>query len=257
MGEATSQSNSGNPSNSEGGSGAGTQGGEGNQNPGGTQNGGQQQQQQGQQQSNSNSVDLTKLTPEQLNQVFENPALWQTPRFKELAANSKELKTLKENQAKADEQSLADNKKWEELANKRGEENETLKKQNQDLILNSQLTSKLLPLGVVDMDAALALIDRSKIEIAEDGSVKGVDEAIESLKTGKAYLFNGQAGTQNPPTTVGGGTNPGNGSGGQGGPGSFTRSQIADPKFYQENRAEILKAQAEGRIVDDITPGAK
>ncbi|WFR84659.1 hypothetical protein [Arthrobacter sp. Y-9] len=34
---------------------------------------------------------------------------------------------------------------------------------------------------------------------------------------------------------------------------TFNRSQLADPAFYQANRAEILDAAHHGRIIDDLT----
>jgi len=44
-------------------------------------------------------------------------------------------------------------------------------------------------LGLLDTDVALALIDRKKITVKDDGSVEGVKDALESLKASKSYLF--------------------------------------------------------------------
>lgn len=195
------------------------------------------------------AVDLKALPPEQLQQVLENPALWQQPRIKELVEAQRKLKKSDEDAQKANEETLKEQKKFEELAEQRGKEVETLKAKLEQGTINQKLTTALAPLGVVDLEGALALIDRSGIKIDEQGSVAGVDEAIEALKKGKAYLFNA-SGSPNP--TVGTPSNPGNG-GGTPGPAKFKRSQLQDQKFYQENRAEILKAQAAGQIEDDIT----
>lgn len=35
-------------------------------------------------------------------------------------------------------------------------------------------------------------------------------------------------------------------------PGVFTRAELADPKFFHDNRAAILEAVAAGRIVDEL-----
>ena len=43
--------------------------------------------------------------------------------------------------------------------------------------------------GLVDADAALKLMDTSAIKVADDGTVTGVKEAMEALKTSKPYLF--------------------------------------------------------------------
>jgi len=63
-------------------------------------------------------------------------------------------------------------------------------------------------LGVVDPDAAFALMDKSKIKVDDQGNVEGVKEALEALLKDKPYL-KGQGG--NTPPVVGGGSNPGSG----------------------------------------------
>ena len=44
-------------------------------------------------------------------------------------------------------------------------------------------------LGLVDADVAISLLDKSKVKVKDDGSVEGVKEALEALKTSKSYLF--------------------------------------------------------------------
>lgn len=191
------------------------------------------------------NTDLSKLSADDLKQVLENPEFFKLPRVAELLEHSKELKTLKEQQAADQDKSLAEQKKFEELANKRGDEVTTLKSQIQNMTIDQALTNKLVPEGVVDLAAALKLADRSKIAIDDNGNVTGVDEALESLKTDKAYLF-GKPGQP----TVGGPTNANNQPSG---PAKFKRSQLRDPAFYAEHRDEILAAQKAGLIEDDIT----
>lgn len=193
-------------------------------------------------------VDLTKLSGDQLNKVLENPELWKTPRMQELLADSKKAKDLEKSKAEADEKSLTEQKKFEELANKRGEENSSLKSQIQAMKIDQALSSKLIPLGVVDLDGALKLVDRSKLKVDDAGAIEGLDTAIEALKTDKAYLFN-SSGTTNQPRTVGTPTNQGDTTTGVM---RFKRSQLQDPAFYKANREEILKANAAGLIENDI-----
>lgn len=52
--------------------------------------------------------------------------------------------------------------------------------------------------------AAMALLETDKLELGEDGSVKGLKEALEALKKSDAYLFEKDA----PPPSPTGGFNP-------------------------------------------------
>lgn len=196
------------------------------------------------------SFDPAALTPEQLNQVLEkNPHIWKTDRLAELRDKSKKFDEAQQKATEAETKALEEQGKFKELSEKQSATIEELQGKLKTSTVNQAVTNKLAPLGVVDLEAALALIDRSKIEVAEDGSISGVDEAIEALKTGKAYLFNAGGGTT---TTVGTPSNPGNG-GGASGPAKFKRSQLQDPKFYNENKEAILKAHAAGEIEDDLS----
>jgi hypothetical protein len=198
------------------------------------------------------TVDLKNLSAEQLQQVLENPNLWNLPRVKELRDQAAEAKTLKDAAAAAEQKRLEDNKEFEQLAESRKTDLETAQGQIKTMRIDQALTNKLVPEGVVDLDAALKLVDRAKLTIDDNGVVSGIDEALASLKTDKAYLFN-KEGT--PPTNPSLGT-PSNPTGGTPptGPAKFKRSQLRDAKFYSENRDEIIKAQQAGLIEDDITP---
>lgn len=52
--------------------------------------------------------------------------------------------------------------------------------------------------GVIDLDAALKLVDPAAVTVDPDGTVKGAAEAIAALSTAKPYLFNRN---QPPPNT--------------------------------------------------------
>jgi len=58
----------------------------------------------------------------------------------------------------------------------------------QALLLHSEVTKLGAAMGLVDADAAIALMDRTKIK-TEGETVTGVQEALDALKTGKPYLF--------------------------------------------------------------------
>jgi hypothetical protein len=189
--------------------------------------------------------DHTKLTPEQLNKVLENPNLWKTPRMVELREQAARAKKLEQDQATAADKALAEQNKFKELAEKRGTELETYQTKVKNLTIDQALTTKLSGAGVIDLDGALKLVDRSKIDVTDNG-VDGVEAAIEALKTDKPYLFNAQT------TPVGSPTNPTNGAP-TGAPGKFKSSQIT-PEFYATHEKEILEAYAKGLVEDDGPP---
>lgn len=58
----------------------------------------------------------------------------------------------------------------------------------QALMLQNEVTKLGAAMGLVDADAAIALMDRTKIK-TEGDAMTGVQEALDALKTGKPYLF--------------------------------------------------------------------
>lgn len=194
---------------------------------------------------NGNEIDITKLEGERLSKILENPNLFKLPRIQELLEASKELKTLRDQKTQDEQKSLQEQGKFKELAETRETEINQLKEKLQNNTIDQALTTKLVPEGVVDIEAALKLVDRSKVKIDENGNISGIEEVISSLKNDKAYLFGK---TQQP--SVGGPTNPGSSPSG---PMKFKRSQLADSNFYQEHRKEILEAQRQGLIEDDLS----
>ncbi len=192
--------------------------------------------------------DPSALTKDQINQILEkNPHMWQADRIAELREKAKKYDDAETARQQAEQDKLAEEGKFKELSEKQKAEVEQLRTQLKNETINRALIAKLAPEGVVDLDAALALIDRSGISLDDNNAVTGLDEAVEALKTGKSYLFGGTS------TSVGSPTNPGNGTQ-QGGPAKFKRSQLRDSAFYAEHRAEILEAQKNGLIEDDVTP---
>lgn len=195
------------------------------------------------------SVDLTKLSADDLNKVLENPNFFNIPRVKELREKAARADQLEETQRKAAEDKLKADKKWEELSTQKEAENATLKEQIQTANVNQALMGKLAGENAVDLDAALKLIDRTNISVDANGTVTGVDEAINSLKTDKAYLFS--SGTQ---PKVGGPSNPGDGQA-PSGPMKFKRSQLTQ-EFINANKDAVYAAMNAGQIEDDGPPPA-
>lgn len=192
--------------------------------------------------------DPASISDEEFEKVFNDQRLFKHSRFKELNEAAKEAKALKEAQAKAEEEKMKEQGKYKELLDKKEAELAELRESVTGSRIDAKLTGLLAQQGVVDAEAALKLIDRSKIAVGDDGSVSGAEDAVNALKEGKGYLFSKQ------PARVGGGTNP-SPSGDAGGAKTFYQSQFNDSKFYQANKEDILKAWAAGTIVNDLTPG--
>lgn len=189
--------------------------------------------------------DTSKLTDDQIAKLYEDPRLYKHSRFKELADAKKERDALKADQAKAEEDKLVSQKKFEELANKYKTENETLKQSISQSGIDRAVERAAVKAGSVDSEAVLKLLDKSSLKIDEaTGQVAGIEEAITKLKEEKPYLF-GQ-GTQ---VTVGNPTNPGANTAGLK---RFKLSQLQDAKFYRDNEADIQASQKAGLIEDDL-----
>lgn len=185
--------------------------------------------------------DPSKVGDEDFSKVFEDPRIWNHPRFKELNEQAKEAKSLKEKQKVDEEKKLAENKKFEELAQRHAAERDEWKNKYTSSTVDAAIMAEAAKKGITDLDAAKKLIDRTKIVINDDGTVRGVSESVDGLIKDKPYL----KGANN--RSVGTGSNPPDPDNNT----EFTMSQIADPAFYAAHRVEILKAQAQGRIKED------
>lgn len=174
-------------------------------------------------------------------------------RLDEEVAKRKELEKWRADREKADQDAeakrLADEGKYKEIAEKadaRAKEAEA--KFQREAKLNA-LRLEATKAGTVDVDAVVALTKLDDIVVSEDGTIdtKSVSSIIDTMKEQKGYLFGTKQGS-----TVG--VSGGAPQGGATTTPTFTRSQISNTEFYQKNRADILQAQREGKIVDDISP---
>ncbi|HAR7142613.1 TPA: hypothetical protein I2T90_07120 [Staphylococcus aureus] len=124
-----------------------------------------------------------------------------------------EIEELKEEISKRDEQivKLQDSVKDDSEIQKELEE---LKNQNSEWETKYKETqlNNAVKLAVAkeanDANDILAFINKDELELADDGTVKGLDEAIETLKESKPYLFVSSKPTGNTPQ---GGGNPDSG----------------------------------------------
>lgn len=199
------------------------------------------------------AADASKLSAEQVDailadpKILENDNFWKHPRLAELRESKKKLSEYEKQQQQTAEKQLEEQKKFEELAAKRQNRIEELETADKNNKVNLQLITKLSGLKVVDMDAALALIDRTKINV-DDNGVSGLDEAVDALKTSKAYLFEAVQ-----PTTVGNPTNPSNGTEVPTAAMKFKRSQLTQ-EFIEKNKDAVYEAANKGLIENDGPP---
>ena len=106
--------------------------------------------------------------------------------LKETAGNSGELNTK-----------LAD------LQSKYDADTQKLNDQIQQSKVNSALELALVSNKARNTKAVKALIDLEKIELNEDGTIKGLDEQLTALKTDNAFLFDGEPQTKDPVPPIG------------------------------------------------------
>lgn len=118
-----------------------------------------------------------------------------------LDAKIEELKTV---QASLEEKDAA-LKKWdgvdlEKLKAENDAKTEELNKQLSALKKQNAVETSLLAENIQDLKAIKAYIDFDTVKVADDGSVTGLKEQVEKLKTEKAFLFkvqqNGQENTE-------------------------------------------------------------
>lgn len=63
-----------------------------------------------------------------------------------------------------------------------------LESKYQTALIHSALRSEAHTQGAVDADAVVLMVDRSGLEIQDDGSIKGVEKAVKALLEAKPYL---------------------------------------------------------------------
>ncbi len=180
---------------------------------------------------NGGQGNAQELTKEQLEMAFKHP------RFKELADAASELKKLKAEQKTREEEDMKKKGEFEQLATSYKSKFETAQ-------IDNALQLAALKAGVVDPEAVLKLVDRSKVKLDEAGNVTGVDETVKALIEAKPYLVNKNS------NGFANGTNPADGNSNTQVK-KFKLSQIQNSEFYRKNEADIVEAYKHGMIEDD------
>lgn len=182
------------------------------------------------------------LTDEQWETAFKHP------RFKSLNERAskaeKELEKLTKKAEEESEKKLKDEKKWQELAEKKGKEVEAL---NARVTLASKtraVIEEAIKLGIKDTDAAVKLIELKDIELDEDGKPTNAAEVVKALAKAKPYLITGE-----PSKDIGADVNPDTTEGQKKvWTSSELREKMRDAKWYAKHKKEIDKAYEEGRV---------
>lgn len=128
-----------------------------------------------------------------------------------------DIQTLKETAGNSEEL----NTKLADLQSKYDADTQNLNNQIQQSKVNSALEMALLSNKARNAKAVKALIDMDKIELAEDGTINGLDEQLEALKAENDFLFASEEQPKLPRMVPGG--NP-TGAQGQTEPGSLAEA---------------------------------
>ena len=151
-----------------------------------------------------------------LNLILDNkekPEYIPKSRFDEVIGSKNELKT-QVSEVSAQLEALKKSAKGNEELTKTIED---LQKKNgdwegkyKDSLLTSTIKLEATKIKAKDPGDVIAFLDKTKLEIADDGTIKGLDEQLKKLQESKPYLF-GES-TSNPPAGSGGANPAGGGS---------------------------------------------
>lgn len=114
-----------------------------------------------------------------------------------LNEKNEEIKRLKEEIENRDKQigvlekSVKGNEELEKQIQELKAKNEDWSRKYKETQINTAI--KLAAKDAKDPEDVLIFLDKSKLELNEDGSVKGLDEALEGLRESKPYLFGNES----------------------------------------------------------------
>lgn len=112
---------------------------------------------------------------------------------KQVIKSMAEQYNLTEDEATTLFEKARDAKKAQLPPEKQDEVNKVLQMAN-DRLIAAEVKTASVELKIVDPDAALALMDKSKIKVDDKGNVTGVKEALDALTKAKPYLVGKAAG---------------------------------------------------------------
>lgn len=98
------------------------------------------------------------------------------------------LRAFEEAQKKAAEAQLTEAERLERRVTELEKQNEALLAEKQELVILNAVTANANKLGIVDPEAAVKLLDRKGLKLADDGSPENLDAALRDLLKEKPYL---------------------------------------------------------------------
>lgn len=153
---------------------------------------------------------------------------------------------LKDKASKFDEyeaQSKSDLQKAQELAQAAEQGRTKALAELEALRIQQAVFQRAIKSEAVDPDVVLALVNRSELQIADDGTVTGVDEAVAKVLEDKPFLRK----SESPTPGTGGIVTPTGGA--DGGPrGSSADGQLTREDLASMTSEEIANAKSEGRL---------
>ncbi|HET8909137.1 MAG TPA: phage scaffolding protein [Ktedonobacterales bacterium] len=165
---------------------------------------------------------------------------------KEAASHRTKLNAFEKAQADAQAAQMTDLQRAEAKAAELQRAADDRTRELQEARIEMAVERTASKLGIIDPDAAVKLLDWSKLEYDDDGKPTNVDKLLEALVKARTWLVgNGQA-TSTAQARIG---NTGRDTQVPGV--VFKTSQLEDFEFYTKNEQAIKQAMREGRILKD------
>lgn len=160
-------------------------------------------------------------------------------------AAAKEAETLRAKLSEIEKAQMSEMDRAKTEATEKGQKLTAAEQALRQERVERQIERSARALNIIDEEAAVRLLDHSKIEYDDEGKPTNVDALLKELAAAKTYLVAAASGRQQ--QSGGSSTNPSRPATGNG---TFTTSQIRDRAFYEANLPEIERAYNEGRIVE-------
>lgn len=107
----------------------------------------------------------------------------------EAAKYRTELRSAQEKLSKFEQAQLSEQEKLQKRAEEAEQTAQALAQRLTDTLIRAEVMAQAQKHGVIDLDAAYRLIDRSSVKIGDDGSVEGVDKAVAALVKERPWLI--------------------------------------------------------------------
>ncbi len=164
-------------------------------------------------------------------------------------AQEKQLAELTAQLQKYENEKLSETEKLQKAVQETTQRNAALEAQLKSDRMTLVIEREARKLNIIDPEMAAFAI-QSKVTFDGNGTPENVSDLLTQLVKDKPFMVGQQAASSATalPGSGGSSANPARDGGAQ--TQVFSRAQISDTKFYNENRAAILVALREGRITD-------